>query len=282
MIVIPRGYQSFRMLMLETAKYLGTNKTCVETGGLFVSLTQYREEKTPGFPQHAHVNPHLTFLLQGGTKEKWRDGVYDRFAGDIVFYPAGEPHQNLQTLGGSKNINFEFAPSFFAQNDLDESAIAKAAGKTAAAKFLLLNVYREMLFGDPGVGESIRLLLLDLLAGPERLYKKESGSSSLPEWVGKVRECLADRWNEKVSLQELSRMSGVHPITISKHFPRYFSCTLGEYLRRLKTEKALALVKSSNLSLIEIAFECGFADQSHFIRVFKGLTGFIPNDFRKL
>ena len=132
------------------------------------------------------------------------------------------------------------------------------------------------------MAESIHLLLLDVLASPERLYKKESGHKPVPGWIGKVREYLADRWNETVSLQELSRASGVHPITISKHFPRYFSCTLGEYLRRLKIEKALALVKSSNRSLMEIAFECGFADQSHFIRVFKGLTGFIPNDFRKL
>jgi AraC family transcriptional regulator len=267
------------MLILETAKYLGTNVSCVYAGGVFVSLTQYREEKTPSFPQHAHVNPHLTLLLQGGTEEKWHKGVYERFAGDIVFYPAGEPHQNLQTLGGSKNINLEFDPSFFFQNDLDESAIAKAAGKTATTKFLLLKVYREMLLGDPGRDESIRLLLLDLLTGPE---KKEASYKSQPPWVGKVRQYLADKWNEPVSLQELSAVSGVHPITISKHFPRYFSCTLGEYLRRLKVEKALALVKSSNRSLMEIAFECGFADQSHFIRVFKALTGFIPNDFRKL
>jgi AraC family transcriptional regulator len=270
------------MLMLEAAKYLGTNQSCVYAGGVFVSLTQYGEEKTPGFPRHAHVNPHLTFLLQGGTEEKWKQGVYERFAGELVFYPAGEPHQNLQTVGGSKNINFEFDPSFFAQNDLDESAIAKAAGKTAATKFLLLKAYREMILRDPGAGESIHLLLLDLLTGPGRLYKKEPGNKSAPEWVGKIREYLADRWNEPVNLQELSRASGVHPITISKHFPRYFSCTLGEYLRRLKIEKALALVKTSNHSLMEIAFECGFADQSHFIRVFKGLTGFIPNDFRKL
>ena len=268
--------------MLEAAKYLGTNQSCVYAGGVFVSLTQYGEEKTPGFPEHAHVNPHLTFLLQGGTEEKWKKGVYERFAGELVFYPAGEPHQNLQTQGGSKNINFEFDPTFFAQNDLDESAIARAMSKTAATKFLLLKVYREMAFGDPGMGESIHLLLLDVLASPERLYKKESGNKPVSGWIGKVREYLADRWNETVSLQELSQASGVHPITISKHFPRYFSCTLGEYLRRLKIEKALALVKSSNRSLMEIAFECGFADQSHFIRVFKGLTGFIPNDFRKL
>jgi AraC family transcriptional regulator len=220
--------------------------------------------------------------LQGGTEEKWSNGVYHRLAGNIVYYPANEPHHNLKTLAGSKNINFEFEPSFFRQNELSESAIETAAGKTPVAKFLLLKVYKEMLSGDPCSGESIRLQLLHLLQGPEHVYKKRSRNKPHPEWITKVRDYLQARWNEPVTLQELSLAAAVHPTTISKHFPRYFSCTLGEYLRRLKIERALKLVKSSKLSLMEIAFECGFADQSHFIRVFKGLTGFIPNDFRKL
>jgi AraC family transcriptional regulator len=138
------------------------------------------------------------------------------------------------------------------------------------------------MFGDPCSGESIRMLLLYLLEGPNRVSKKGSANKAHPGWVGKIREYIQDRWNEPVTLQDLSLAAGVHPITISKHFPRYFTCTLGEHLRRIKIEKALALVKSTSRSLTEIAFECGFADQSHFIRVFKVLTGFIPNDFRKL
>jgi AraC family transcriptional regulator len=270
------------MLMLETAKYLGINTSSIYGGGIYISLTHYKEENLPigPQPQHAHVNPHLTLLLQGGTEEKWNNGVFERFAGDIVFYPTAKPHQNLQTRAGSKNLNFEFEPSFFKENEISESAMEMAADKTPATKFLLLKVYKEMMFADPSSVESSRMLLLSLLEGPDRFYQK--GSAAHPAWIIKVREYIHDRWNEPVTLQELSFVAGVHPITISKHFPRYFSCTLGEYHRRLKIEKAFGLIKSSDLSLIEIAFECGFADQSHFIRVFRMMTGFIPNDFRRL
>ena len=270
--------------MLDTAKYLGTNQSCVYSGGVYISLTHYREVNPPPLPQpeHAHVNPHLTFLLQGGTEEKWNNGIFERLAGDIVYYPAAKPHQNLQTLAGSKNINFEFDASFFKQNNITESAIEKAAGKIQATKFILLKVYKETMFGDPCSDESIRMLLLYLLEGPNRLSKKGSANKPHPGWIGKIREYIQDRWNEPVTLQDLSLAAGVHPITISKHFPRYFACTLGEHLRRIKIERALALVKSTSRPLTEIAFECGFADQSHFIRVFKATTGFIPNDFRKL
>jgi AraC family transcriptional regulator len=266
------------MLMLETAKYLGTNKTCVQAGGVSVSLTHYQEEKEPGFPMHAHINPHLTLLLAGGTAEKWEGGICERMAGDIVYYPAGEPHHNLQTLGGSKNINVEFEPSFFTRHEIDESVVALAVNKNTTTKFLLLKVYRELICADIFSPASVDMLILELLNGSDR----NNNNKRIPEWMKKVQQYLSDNWDKTVTLQELSRAAEVHPTTISKYFPLYFSCTLGEYLRRIKIEKSLALIKSSRLSLLEIALECGFADQSHFIRVFKMTTGFLPNDFRKL
>jgi AraC family transcriptional regulator len=270
------------MLMLESARYLGTNQSSVYSGGVYISLTKYQEEILPIDILHAHENPHLTLLLQGGTQEKWKNGLYERAAGDIVFYPAGEPHHNRNTISGSKNINIEFERSFLKNYDLNEQAIELSLHRRPKAKFLLLNAYRELTFSDCFNSESIHMLLLHLIQAPNRLSKKGSKNQPVPEWIIRIRECLQDRWNETVTLNELSRVAGVHPITISKFFPQYFSCTLGEYLRRIKTEKALILVKTSKLSLLEIAHQCGFSDQSHFIRVFKRMTGFLPKDFRKL
>ena len=67
------------MLILEIAKYLGSNFACYETDGIWVSLTQYTEENLPNYELHAHVNPHLTLLLQGGTVEKRKSGTYERW-----------------------------------------------------------------------------------------------------------------------------------------------------------------------------------------------------------
>jgi AraC family transcriptional regulator len=53
-------------------------------------------------------------------------------------------------------------------------------------------------------------------------------------------------------------------------------------MRKLRVEKAMALMVSSHQSLTEIAYVCGFADQSHFIRIFKQHTGFLPKQYQKL
>jgi AraC family transcriptional regulator len=93
---------------------------------------------------------------------------------------------------------------------------------------------------------------------------------------------MHDRWNESLSLQVLSDETGIHPVTISYYFPKYFACTFGAYMRKLKVSHALTLMKAGNTSLTSIAYECGFADQSHFIHTFKNLTGFLPAKYRKL
>jgi len=57
---------------------------------------------------------------------------------------------------------------------------------------------------------------------------------------------------------------------------------MGEYIRKLRIEKSFALLADGGLSLTDIAFTCGFADQSHFLRCFKQFGCDSPSAYRKL
>ncbi|MGE8426035.1 MAG: helix-turn-helix transcriptional regulator, partial [Sphingobacterium siyangense] len=59
-------------------------------------------------------------------------------------------------------------------------------------------------------------------------------------------------------------------------------CTIGEYLRRIKIEKALPMIRLKKLSLTEIAFNCGFADQAHFIKTYKRFMGITPSQYQRM
>lgn len=101
-----------------------------------------------------------------------------------------------------------------------------------------------------------------------------------PKWVGQISELLRDRWNEHVSLQALSLETGVHPVTISRYFPRYFGGTLSDYMRKLRVKNTLSMIKNTSHKLTRIAYEAGFADQAHFTKAFKEVTGFLPKEYR--
>jgi len=70
-----------------------------------------------------------------------------------------------------------------------------------------------------------------------------------------------------------------------KHFTRAFRNSTGlpplKWLNSLRIEIAKRLLCSSNLTVVEIAVECGFADAAHLARIFHGYAGVAPGKWRK-
>lgn len=264
------------MLQLKAGRYLGSNKRSWDANGLFVSETEYHSNVFEGW--HYHENSHITLILQGGNREQRRNREFESVPGEIVFYASGELHRNLNTKHPSRNINVEIANDFFSHYNLDIAELKTTTSNNANAKFALLKAYQECLTNDETSQTTIHGLLLNLIATTAGV-KTESFN---PKWVGLVTDILNDRWNENISLDELAKLIGVHPVTISKLFPKYFQCTLGEYIRKIRIDKATILIRNSQLSLTDIGYQCGFFDQSHFIRVFKLTTGFLPNRYKKI
>ena len=85
-----------------------------------------------------------------------------------------------------------------------------------------------------------------------------------------------------MSLKEISRTLDIHPAYLSREFSKYFdNLSFGEYIRKLRIEKAIELLNTTSLSLTEIAYITGFSDQSHFTRIFKIHTGKNPSVYKK-
>jgi AraC family transcriptional regulator len=247
----------------------------VRPGDFIASRTVLVPEDFNGV-RHYHDNAHFSFVLKGGCAEVKRDH-YERLPGSITWYAAGEPHQMTKVLAPSYHVNFELPQNFFSFYGIRESAIGDALKKRPMAAAIMLKTYRELLCPDGHSEESLRMLLLGLV---QSHAKYEGGVT--PGWVNTVREILHDRWNEKVTLQELSQACGIHPVTISRYFPIHFLCTFGEYCRMLKINHAISMIRRSQTDLTGIAFACGFADQSHFIRNFKSITGLLPKAWQKI
>ena len=68
--------------------------------------------------------------------------------------------------------------------------------------------------------------------------------------------------------------------SILKLFKRRTGMTISDYVTNLKIEKAMDLLRNTNLSTQEIVQEIGNADVSGFIRLFKQKTGMTPSQYR--
>ncbi|MFH6992708.1 helix-turn-helix transcriptional regulator [Flavobacterium sp. FlaQc-48] len=265
------------MYELEKETYLGNTKNIFNnTQGIAVVETEYKNKVYEGW--HSHNNAHITLFLKGGTTEKRKNFSENVGPGSLLFYHSDELHLNQDTLFPSKNINIEIEDHLLKELELTEAIIEKSVQHTALTKFLILKIFKECQVADAFSGDTIQMLFVQLSNANTHLERFEKS----PFWVKSLNELLNDSWNENPGLQDLAQVLNVNPITISKHFPKYFGCTLGEYMRRMKINRSLALIQSSDHNLTEIGFQCGFADQSHFIRTFKNQTGFLPKQFQKL
>jgi AraC-like DNA-binding protein len=83
-----------------------------------------------------------------------------------------------------------------------------------------------------------------------------------------------------ISVQELADEAGLSLRQFQRRFqaqtglnPKHYAriCRIGQAVHRKELEPAA--------SWTELALECGYADQSHFIRDFKALTGHLPREF---
>jgi AraC-like DNA-binding protein len=123
-------------------------------------------------------------------------------------------------------------------------------------------------------------LLLDVFN--TYLKNKPGSKRKIPGWAQELKEIIQDHIDTNLSLKEISKGLEINPSYLSREFSKYFEdLTFGEYIRKLRIEKAMELMRSNQYSLTEISYLTGFSDQSHFTRIFKKYTGENPSAFRK-
>lgn len=263
--------------ILGKGQYLAPVTESHDYGKLLVGVTKYPEPTKTG-KWHSHERALISYVLEGGNLENRANRQLERSAGSINFYRAHEPHQNIYKVFPSKHYSLEIDDTFLAENEINEEQLEKATGNNPKSKLLFLKILREVLIGDRVSDCSVEMLFLKFSANASTGYHCRTE----PLWVQKLRDYLNEHWNKQHKLAELSRQAGVHPVTISANFRKYFSCTFGQYMRKIKIDRALSLIRTTDQQLTRIAFRCGFADQSHFTRTFKEQTGFLPKEFQNL
>jgi len=115
-------------------------------------------------------------------------------------------------------------------------------------------------------------------------YMKKSSAGKVPAWAKELKNLIQDQMdtNVSLSLKEVSKDLDINPSYVSREFSKYFdNLSYGEYIRKIRIERAIELLTNASYSLTEIAYLTGFSDQSHFTRIFKQVVGTNPSAYRK-
>ena len=145
-----------------------------------------------------------------------------------------------------------------------------------------LYTWAQHLQGQPHTQQPEEQLLVQVYTA--YLQHTKDQHAPPPAWATQLRELIQDHLDTNLSLRltEAADALQVNPTYLSREFARYFdNLSFGEYIRKLRIDKALHLLDSTAYSIGEIAYLTGFSDQSHFTRIFKQHTGHSPAAYRR-
>jgi AraC family transcriptional regulator len=69
-------------------------------------------------------------------------------------------------------------------------------------------------------------------------------------------------------------------VHLARSFRQFHHCTVGDYVRRLRVDRAARLLRGTRRPLIDIALDCGLAGAAQFSRSFRAVQGTTPSAWR--
>lgn len=92
---------------------------------------------------------------------------------------------------------------------------------------------------------------------------------------------ISENFDQDISVESAAELCAMSPTYFMKFFKKITGVTFVTYLNQVRLENAQTLLRTTNLSVSQIAENCGFRNFSYFIRTFKKLYGKTPNNYRK-
>ena len=248
----------------------------------------------------------MSFITEGSGRRIVGDSIEAFYPGDLIFIGARIPHVWFSEKPHLKQLSGRTLESVYLlfNNDilppelisLPEFEYVKKAIKLSerGARFkgdTLNNVSRIML-QLPYLNRLKRLMLfyeiMDIigrsdsfsyLASTDYVKSKFETTNSR---INRIHEFLMKNYHEEINLDEIADIVHMAPASACRFFKASTGLTIFEYLNKIKIDYSCQLLLNSDLNVVDISYDCGFNNLSHFNKQFKKLNGKTPTQFRRL
>ena len=236
------------------------------------------------FVPHLHHGVEIKICISGSCEVTCNFRTETLHAGDAMVAFSHEIHSSNKTEQG-EFITVIVNPSLLNRMEALNPSIKydnfflKGDGQLVE---LALALREEWQKGADGRSRDIMLGYLYIILGmilkdmPIVTRSADSNFSRFHE----ILKYLSENYRSQLSLCMLSEKFGISADHISRTFSSKMGCTFVRYLHYLRVEHAKTLLRISDMSILEIAYESGFSDQCTFNRVFKETENMTPKEYR--
>lgn len=235
------------------------------------------------YKKHSHEEYSLG-IVDNGSSSFWHEGkITEVNPQTLVLIPPGMVHSCNPHRQSQWKYKMLFIEESWMQRFLESRGIpvfAQAVVRHMPA-YNFVNTMIDPLFCQVSPLEkeaSIMDLIEQAFAGLESAGNLVS-AQELPK-VKIIKEYLHQNYWKKITLEELEQVSGLNKFAIIRAFKEAFKIPPHTYQTLLRINNAKRLLRQ-NRPIIEVAYETGFYDQSHFHKVFKSHMGVTPEKYQR-
>lgn len=106
-------------------------------------------------------------------------------------------------------------------------------------------------------------------------------SSEIPHAYRQVADFIGRTYDQDLTLDQLAEAAGLNKYYLCKRFSHYFGLSPMDYVRNRRIERAAELLRTTDLSITDIAVRCGYTNVSYFGKVFHKMIGMTPSAYRE-
>lgn len=215
-----------------------------------------------------------TMVIDGVTSIVKRGDVSVRFPGQQV-YLKGLQSSILLTVdfSGQKNPNgYNRSIEKNLQPIMDNDILEDIKGVLhPVSEYTFLPLYEELLSLTPNDTEAAEALILELIykIKAEHYRKKYQEKKPQKGYALTVLNYMKNNLEKSINLDSLAKQVNLNKSYLVRLFKSTYGKTPMNVLISLRMEKAYDLIINTNMSISEIAFECGFSSDSYFIAGYK-------------
>jgi AraC family transcriptional regulator len=253
--------------------FQGRTVVARETDGARLSEDVYAAGSRLG--RHVHALPFFSLTLAGGYVERHGTRGVEYAPDSVAFHPAGEEHEVAVGTAELRCLNVEVRSGWLDGVAAPPRFVRAVGGPLA---WLAHQLHAEA--RDSGASLAVEGLVVEMLGLAARPAAPMCDRLP-PRWLREVDDVLQAEYTSPPTLGVLAQRLGVHPVHLSRTWRRFRQCSLGDAQRRLRIDEARRRLAGGGEPILEVALDLGFADQAHFTRTFRRVTGTTPRAWRR-
>lgn len=247
-------------------------------------------------PLHLHKELEIILVLKGTGFVTAQRNTFPVHAGDVLLFNSGELHELhcaeegmlLLVMQISRGFCKRYVPQLrnirFSSTNIG-SCYGQAGPEALRSK--LVAAYKAYLTHDASAAflcmASVNWIFGSILSVVPYEILDQAQISNNAKYEKRIRNLLAyleEHFREPVRLQDLAEAAGITQCHLSHFFRDHLHITFQEYLCHLRIEAAMYLLKTTDLSVTTIAYECGFSDPKYLKQGFMRILSMTPQQWR--